>query len=202
MTPIQFLLEHREDVLGAYEGSLIAAWRKLIDQIQIDNAMTENTFRKILKPFFETCRFFNAKLNELSVDDALISRLVETNDRLNETIAELNKQLIMEQELNGRLNHKVQELNSELDKCRLTVSDDELDNGLYESVLDTGDEGLSKIEEQVKSRLNILGWTVAKSGRYYRAFRKIKGRVRGVHLGKDLTDAETKIVQKENQLKA
>jgi hypothetical protein len=175
MTPIQFLLEHREDVLSVFEGSPVGTWRKLVDQIQIDKAMTENTFRTLLKPFSETCRYFDKQLNE--------------------TLIELNNQLNTERELNIRLNIKLQELNNNLDKCRLNVSDAELNNGLYESEL-------NKSDEEAKSKLNILGWTVAKSGKYYRAFRKIKGRVRGVHLGKDLTDAEMKIAQKEKQLQA
>ncbi len=182
MTPIQFLLEHREVVLSVYDGSPVEAWRKLVDQIQIDKVMTENTFRTILKPFSETCRFFDKQLNE--------------------TILGFNDQINTERELNVRLNIKVQELNNDLDKCRLNVSDAELINGLYESGLNQSVEGLNQLDEEAKSKLNILGWTVAKSGKYYRAFRKIKGRVRGVHLGKDLTDAEVKIAQKEKQLQA
>ncbi len=162
MTPIQFLLEHREDVLLAYDGSPLEAWQKLVDRIHVDKAMTENTFRTMLKPFAETCRYFDGRLNEMT----------ELNEKLNSRI----------QELSDRLNV---ELNKELAKYRLNVSDSEL----------------NVPDNKTPNRLNIAGWTVAKSGQYYRAFRKIKGRVYGVHLGKDLTDAETKISRKERQIK-
>lgn len=208
MTPIEFLIENREAVLNAYAGSPVEAWRKLVELVQVDKVMTENTFRTNLKPFAETCKFFNSRLNErLNIDSGINNRLNETaelNTRLNETITGLNEKLNNEQELNIRLNIQVEELNkrlnrleelntvlnNELAKCRLNVPDGE---GL--------NNGLNNMEsEQAKSKLNIAGWTVAKSGKYYRAFRKIKGRVYGVHLGKDLTDAETKITAKQLQI--
>jgi hypothetical protein len=47
---------------------------------------------------------------------------------------------------------------------------------------------------------NISGWTVAKSGGYFRAFKKVAGKLQGVYLGKDLNNAETKIKAKEQQM--
>lgn len=57
-----------------------------------------------------------------------------------------------------------------------------------------------RMMEPERTALNIAGWTVAKSGGYFRAFKKIKGRVHGVHLGLDLTNAETKIEAKRLQM--
>ena len=54
----------------------------------------------------------------------------------------------------------------------------------------------------LNTKLNILGWTVTKSGKYFRAFRKIKGKVHGVHLGKSLDGAESKIQVKQSQIQS
>ena len=199
MTPIQFLIEHRGIVLDAFDGSSKRAWDKLIIEIpEITAAMAFNSFKVIAGPFVETCRFFDGRLNAgLNTDAGL-------NTQLNESIAGLNDKLNNEQELNKKLNTQIQELNNrlntleglnaklniELVKYRLNVSDDTKLN-----------ERLNNIEtEPVKSKLNIAGWTVAKSGKYYRAFKKIKGRVHGVHLGKNLDGAETKIKAKAESL--
>ncbi len=61
---------------------------------------------------------------------------------------------------------------------------------------------LSAIEKQIgmvkpeKKTLNISGWTIQKDGRgFYRGFRNIQGKVRGVYLGKSIDD-ESLINQK------
>jgi hypothetical protein len=45
-----------------------------------------------------------------------------------------------------------------------------------------------------------MGWTVAKSGRYFRAFKKIGGKLHGVHLGASIEGAEEKIKAKAEQI--
>ena len=202
MTPIQFLLEHREKVLDAYDGSPVEAWRKLVDRVQIDKAMSENTFRTVLKPFAETCNFFNDGLNKLNTDNGLNVRL----DEMAELNKQLNEELNNKRELNSGLNYQVQELNDKLNTFQELNA--ELNNELVKFRLNASDgvelnksnERLNTVGEQVKSKLNIAGWTVAHSGRYYRAFKKIKGKVHGVHLGKSLDEAEAKIQAKQKQL--
>jgi hypothetical protein len=162
MTPVQFLLEHRDAVLSAFEGSGKKTWSTLSIQLpEITNVMALNSFRVLIRPFVETCRFFDDRLNKLNIKI----------DELNKTVNGLNEKLNTEHELNIRLNI-FDGLNSELN-----------------------------IEaEQVKQKLNIAGWTVAKSGGYFRAFKKIKGRVYGVHLGRNLANAEAKIDAKRLQI--
>jgi len=66
MTPIPIFARTREKVLDAYER--ITSWRhgaSLVDRVQIDKAMSENTFRTGFEPFAETCNFFNDGLNKL-----------------------------------------------------------------------------------------------------------------------------------------
>ena len=49
---------------------------------------------------------------------------------------------------------------------------------------------------------NIAGWTIAKSGDYFRLFNKVGGQVKGIHLGKvfDRKKALEKIKAKEEEL--
>ncbi|WP_028323317.1 hypothetical protein [Desulfatirhabdium butyrativorans] len=230
MTPIEFLLEHREKVLASPVDSAKESWRVLDAQTQIHEAMSENTFRVILKPFVETCRFYNTRLNgrlnELAGLNVKLNKELETvkcelnnaerlNVELNKTIDRLNEQLNNSQRLNAELNNSIdrlndrlnesrrlnERLNSQLVKYRLNVFDDvELNELNTNGQLNKSDKELNTMDEPVKQKLNISGWTVAKSGRYFRAFRKIKGRVYGVHLGLSLDDAETKIRAKEAAL--
>ncbi len=210
MTPIHFLLEHREAVLSAFSGSPKEAWRKLIIETpEINDAMVFNTFKVIVGPFVKTCRFFDGRLNDSGAE---LNKTDVGLNKLNETIVGLNEKLNSKQELNEKLNTQIQELNTrlnnleglnvglnnELVKFRLNVPDGTGLNESDDTKLNTGLNGMET--DQVKSKLNIAGWTVAKSGKYYRAFRKIKGRVHGVHLGKSLDDAEQKILTKKSQI--
>ena len=43
----------------------------------------------------------------------------------------------------------------------------------------------------------IGDWNIVKSGGYYRAFRRVNGKVRGIHLGKNLKGAKRKIRAEE-----
>jgi hypothetical protein len=49
---------------------------------------------------------------------------------------------------------------------------------------------------------NIQGWTLTKSGEYFRLFKKVRGQVKGIHLGKifDREKAIEKIKNKEDEL--
>jgi hypothetical protein len=51
---------------------------------------------------------------------------------------------------------------------------------------------LNTLDAPVKLKLNISGWTVTQQDKYFRTFKKIRGKVHGVHLGKNLDDAAQK----------
>lgn len=168
MTPTGFLLQHLEIVQEATNDCPVSeTWRKLVDRIGIDKTMSENTFRVVIKPFVETCNFFNDGLNT----------------KLNEIIIRLNEELNNEHELNTKLNTQIEELNTKL------------------NTLDGLNEKLNTIDVPIKTSINILGWTVTKSDKYYRAFKKIKGKGYGIHIGKNLNSAESKILAKAEQLR-
>ncbi len=169
MTPTGFLLQHLEIVQEATNDCPVSeTWRALVEKIGIDKTMSENTFRVIIKPFVETCNFFNDGLN----------------NQLNKTITRLNTELNNEQELNKKLNTEIEELNIKLNTL----------GGLNTK--------LNNPDMPVKTSLNISGWTVTKQDKYYRAFKKIKGKGYGIHIGKNLDDAAGKILAKEAQLRS
>lgn len=53
-----------------------------------------------------------------------------------------------------------------------------------------------------KQKMIIAGWSVQESHGYFRAFKRIAGKMKGVYLGKTLEDAEQKIRGKEKKLAA
>jgi DNA repair exonuclease SbcCD ATPase subunit len=181
-SPIKYLLQNRKQVLSTFTGSPVEAWKRLKDQIQIEKAMSENTFRALIKNFVEVCQYFEAGLNT----------------GLNETIDGLNNQLNNEQELNDRLNNQVRELNNRLNT--LERLNEKLNNEIERLNNTEGKLNNMDVEHGLNKKLNIEGWTVAKSGRYFRAFRKINGRVVGIHIGLTLAGAAEKIKEKAAQI--
>jgi hypothetical protein len=66
-----------------------------------------------------------------------------------------------------------------------------------------------KTNEQSKDTLNndkqkmiIAGWSVQESHGYFRAFKRIDGKMKGIYLGKTLKGAEQKIRDKEKNLQS
>jgi len=109
-------------------------------------------------------------------------------------LIELNKQLNNEERLNSGLNNDA-ELNTV--KQELETVKQEL-NRLQE--LNTG-LNIQVKHETVKHGLNIAGWSIQESKGYFRAFRKMGGKMQAVYLGKNLDDAEQKIQSKQSQIR-
>jgi hypothetical protein len=53
-----------------------------------------------------------------------------------------------------------------------------------------------------KQKMIIAGWSIQESHGYFRAFKRIAGKMKGVYLGKTLEDAEKKIRGKEKNLQS
>ena len=62
------------------------------------------------------------------------------------------------------------------------------------------DELASVKQESTKQGLNISGWSIQESKGYFRAFRKMGGKMYAVYLGKTIDNAEAKIGMKEQQI--
>ncbi|WP_321492164.1 hypothetical protein [uncultured Desulfobacter sp.] len=76
---------------------------------------------------------------------------------------------------NGRLRKKLEEAEN---KIR------ELENSIQEH---------KAANQSEKRKIKIGNWNIVKSGDYYRAHQRIKGKVHGVYLGKKLKEARAKI---------
>jgi hypothetical protein len=114
-------------------------------------------------------------------------------------LLELNKQLNNIERLNNELNNNVElkTVKQELEQVkqelnRLKELNTELNNQL--------ELNITVKQETVKQGLNIAGWNVQESGGYFRAFKKVAGKMKAVYLGKTLEDAEKKIQAKQKQL--
>ncbi|MCX5880574.1 MAG: hypothetical protein NTU74_01800, partial [Deltaproteobacteria bacterium] len=122
-----------------------------------------------------------------------LNKQINNSEQLNTVRQELEA---VKQELN-----RLQELNTELNK------ELKLNNSVKQE-LDEVKQQLNKEhglnmpvkQEIVKQGLNIAGWNIQESGGYFRAFRKMGGKMKAVYLGKNLDGAEQKIRNKESQL--
>jgi hypothetical protein len=56
------------------------------------------------------------------------------------------------------------------------------------------------VNPAAKQGINISGWSIQESKGYFRAFRKMGGKMYAVYLGKTLENAEAKIGMKEQQI--
>ena len=89
-------------------------------------------------------------------------------------------------------------------KCELLNNDEELDsvkqevNRLQELRHSVKQSKVKQLKP--KQGLTIAGWSIQHSGGYYRGFRRVDGKIEGVHLGKNLDNAESRIAAKEAKL--
>lgn len=163
-------------------AEILTMHRARIQELYTETGSWPKTYETIKSAFSEFAGMSLATFKQYS------PILIELNKQLN-TDAELNtvkqeieavkQELNRLQELNTGLNNQIR-LNSELNK----------NQGLNIPVK----------QETVKQGLNIAGWNVQESGGYFRAFKKVAGKLQGVYLGKNLEGAEMKIRAKQEQL--
>jgi hypothetical protein len=117
--------------------------------------------------------------------------LIELNKALNND-DRLNNQVKQDQELNT-VKQELEAVKHELNRLQ------ELNTGLNKE-LELNKLNISVKQETVKHGLNISGWSIQESKGYFRAFKKVAGKMKAVYLGKNLDDAEMKIRNKEKQM--
>lgn len=110
----------------------------------------------------------------------LLELTKELNKKLNN--AELNNAVKQELEQVKQQLNTLQELNSQLNNQL------ELNNPVKQS--------------RVKQGLTVAGWSIQCSGGFYRAFKRVNGKIEGVYIGKSLNSAESKIEAKAEQLRS
>ncbi len=176
-----WLYENREAVLKAYAEtgeSPKQTWDRLTGTFpELDGLTKFNSFKTYLKPAVEM-------LNR--VEPERDSGTGEEFSKVKQSLEEANAE-------NERLQSMVGTLTGELNKVKQEAANMETEN-----------ERLNNAVKQTESDVpaNVEGWTVAFTGGYYKLFKKVGGKVKGVHLGKvfDRDKAVEKIKAKEAEL--
>ena len=143
------------------------------------------------------------ELNKMLNNDERLNSQLNNDAELNTVKQELEsvkQELNILQELNTGLNKELQLNNSvkqELDEVK-----QRLNNQIRLNIELNKEHGLNMPvkQEGVKQGLNIAGWSIQESKGYFRAFKKVGGKMQAVYLGKSLDGAEMKIRAKQERL--
>ena len=217
MKPAETLVMHRVRVQELYTetGSWAKVYEILSKSLSEIAGMSVATFKQYAPILIELNKALNndEQLNiPVKQDDELntvkqeleqvkqeLNRLQELNTELNKRV-ELNNSLNNDNELNT-VKQELDEVKQELSKqIRLNT---ELNNSVEKLNIQLNKQhGLNMEVKQgvVKQKLNIAGWSIQESGCYFRAFKKVAGKMKAVYLWKNLDDAETKIQAKQSQI--
>ncbi len=165
--PFQFMIENRKTIIEVLEQSstLNSAWNTLTERLPEIKTITKfNTF----KGYARILNVVDGKFGELKEEN---SKLSEELGKVRQERDELEKELgKVRQSLNERMQAKVE--NNEMKDKGVSVNHANMPNSLPNLEMET-----------VPKRVN--GWGVQLRGQYYRLFKKIKGRVKWIHIGKD-----------------
>jgi len=204
---INFMADHLKEVIQVYVGNIShdEAWRKLQDQIP---GLSSETSFSSFKQYAGIILKLNTKINILE----MLNTELNNSDKLNSVKQELEKakqEINRLQMLNNLLNsdEMLNSVKQELEIAKQKLNIQEELNILLNNTVEmlNNDKQLNMINKQDeplvdKQKINIAGWSVQKSGGFYRAFRRIGGKMCGVYLGKTLDGAETKIKAKAESL--
>lgn len=206
MGAIEFVVDHLAEVLKAYEGEPghDEAFRKLQDQFPgLSSELSFASFKQYAGIVLRLNKKINI-LDALNKDKQL--NTINKGDALNsdkhlqvakQEINTLNEQLNIVKQENERLESLNMELNNTIEMLNTRINKIESLN-IDKQGIDKINKGESVSDD--KQKINIAGWSIQKSGGFYRAFRRIKGKMQGVYIGKNLDDAESKIRMKEQAL--
>jgi len=137
------------------------------------------------------------RLNTVQQDlDAVIHELNSKREELSkvsQTLEEVKHQLSIKQEELNTVSQRLDEVKQELTRA------EELSR-----VSQIGAGRLSRVNQggEVKQKLTIAGWNVQQDRQgYYRAFKKISGKLYGLYLGRSLNRAEERIKAREAEVR-
>jgi predicted RNase H-like nuclease (RuvC/YqgF family) len=161
---------------------------------QLNKINKPDTLNSLLNSDENDKQKINNLIEMLNTAKHEVDRLTLLNSELNKTVEKLNSQINNSELINS------DKQNSDDDKQTLNILQEQLNTAkqeieLLNSKLNKGD---TMIDD--KQKINISGWSIQKSGGFYRAFRRIKGKMQGVYIGKSLDEAESKIRVKEQAL--
>ena len=217
MKPAEILVTHRGRVQELYTET--GSWAKVYEMLS--KSLPEIAGIKIAT--FKQYAPILIELNKTLNNDEQLNIPVKQDDELNtvkQEIEQVKQELNRMRELNTELNKRVElnnslnndnELNTvkqELDEVKQELNkqiwlNTELNNSVEKLNIQLNKQhGLNMEVKQgaVKHGLNIAGWSIQESKGYFRAFKKVAGKMQAVYLGKNLDDAETKIQAKQSQI--
>jgi hypothetical protein len=179
MGVIEFIVEHIQAVLAAHEqgGTSKAAW------VIITGAMPE--IEKIMS--FPTWRQYCGlvvALNKSGNLSIVKHGMLNTEEELKNV-----KQLLLNSD---------EELKNV--KQMLLNKNEEIE-AVKQGLLNSNVKQSKVKQSKPKQGLCISGWSIQQSGGFYRAFKRVSGKIEGVYIGKNLDDAIEKIEAKEEQLR-
>ncbi len=170
MKPVELILAHWDSITEAYSET--GSWKGVYDRVQALKAIGFNTVKQY-------CPIIMEVKQRLDSSNGL-NKVIQTE--LDQVKQKLNRQ----EELNKVIQVELDKVKQERDQVK-----QELDRS-------AGDRELNKViqdkADTVKQKLNISGWSIQQDRKgYYRAFKKINGKLRAVYLGKSLDGAVDKI---------
>lgn len=171
MGAMEFVVDHLSDVLRAYDGNQGHDEAYRILQSQFPELSSEMSFASF-KQYAGIIIRLNKKINILEVLNT--DKQNPGNDK---------------QEIN---NHDM--INSQINNSGLINSDKQNSDDDKQLI----NKGGAMAND--KQKINISGWSIQKSGGFYRAFKRINGKMHGIYIGKNLDDADRKIAAKVEQL--
>ena len=198
--PFEYMVDKRKVILDNVKerNSIPKAWEVLTEKLpELSGLMKLNTFKgyvKTLKMIDEIMdKNEKNKQEKEEIIKSLDKNMEEKKDlenKLDEVRIELEKLDVVKQE-NNKLKKRLDEIRqkgeivySELDKVRqekrsLEKRIGQVSQGEKKSSILTIQE--KNIEGDIPNRLE--GWGVQLKGNYYRLFKKIKGKVKWIHIG-------------------
>ena len=219
LTPIAFLIEHRETILKQYrqkEGKAQKAWASLLKILpQLAESMSFNTFKQYMSVFVAVTNGLDKVIQERdalihSRDHLLKDLKITTKQKtqLEGQVAELKIRLDKVIQDRTEVTQSRQNLLKDLNKttkqrAQLEGQVGELTTRL-DKVIQTQAMDTAVINGLDKNPKRICGWNVQKSkDGYYRCYRKIEKRLHSVYIGKelDLKKAQVRITEKEKALR-
>jgi len=188
---LEIMVQHQDRVLTIYREAKNAriAFEQLSKDLPEISTMGFNTFRQYV------CVMDKLAIATQSGDSD--KQLAIANHELTELLVIANNQIQELAVANKNLTEQLAIANAELTEKLATVSHD---NNLAIATKKLSAEGEGTEVSPKIDNQKIAGWNVTPFRGYYRAFRRINGKLHSLYLGKYLIDAETKIRAKEKQI--
>jgi len=202
LIPFEYMVNKRKIILKEIQksNSISKAWEILKEKIpELSELIKLNTFKGYVKTLIVIDKIMDKNEKIKHEKEEIVKRLSknmeekkELEKKLGKARNELEELSIVRQENKkimkrlGEVRQKRETVNTELDKVRQEkmILENRLDkvrqNEQQSSILTSPEKNIEG--NNVPNR--VAGWGVQLKGNYYRLFKKIKGKVKWIHIGK------------------